>query len=84
MAQEHSKAETINFDKDYCWRKGGTLSIPGVYIGAPDKIAFGADEQGLTIRTGQTHMQRYMTPLLAKIEKREIDPLLRSLEPRAA
>ena len=40
-----------------------------------DKIPFGAAmNKGLTIRTGQTHMQRYMKPLLEKIEKGEIDP----------
>jgi threonine dehydrogenase-like Zn-dependent dehydrogenase len=59
----------------YCCRKGGTLSIPGVYIGFPDKIPFGAlMNKGLTIKTGQTHMQRYMKPLLEKVEKKEIDP----------
>jgi threonine dehydrogenase-like Zn-dependent dehydrogenase len=59
----------------YCCRKGGTLSIPGVYIGFPDKIPFGAlMNKGLTIKTGQTHMQRYMKPLLEKVENREIDP----------
>jgi threonine dehydrogenase-like Zn-dependent dehydrogenase len=132
MAQEHGKAETINFDKEdvyemlqaktggrgpdrcidavgceahgtgaidavldtlktavklgtdrahalrqaiFCCRKGGTLSIPGVYVGMPDKIPFGAlMNKGLTVKTGQTHMQRYMKPLLRKIEDRQIDP----------
>lgn len=56
-------------------RKAGTLSIPGVYIGLLDKIPFGAVvNKGLTIKTGQTHVQRYLNPLLEKIEKREIDP----------
>jgi threonine dehydrogenase-like Zn-dependent dehydrogenase len=59
----------------YCCRKGGTLSIPGVYIGFPDKIPFGAlMNKGLTIKTGQTHMQRYMKPLLEKVENKAIDP----------
>jgi threonine dehydrogenase-like Zn-dependent dehydrogenase len=58
-----------------CCRKGGTLSIPGVYIGFPDKIPFGAlMNKGLTVRTGQTHMRRYMKPLLDRIEAGEIDP----------
>jgi threonine dehydrogenase-like Zn-dependent dehydrogenase len=58
-----------------CCRKGGTLSVPGVYIGFPDKIPFGAlMNKGLTVKTGQTHMQRYMRPLLQKIERGEIDP----------
>ncbi len=58
-----------------CCRKGGTLSIPGVYIGFLDKIPFGAlMNKGLTIKTGQTHTHRYMRPLLEKVEKGEIDP----------
>ncbi|HTU63422.1 MAG TPA: zinc-binding dehydrogenase, partial [Polyangiales bacterium] len=59
----------------FCCRKGGSLSIPGVYVGLPDKIPFGAlMNKGLTVKTGQTHMHRYMKPLLAKIESGEIDP----------
>lgn len=58
-----------------CCRKGGTVSIPGVYIGFVDKFPLGqAMNKALTIRTGQTHMQRYMRPLLQRIEAGEIDP----------
>src|SRR4051794_8486292 len=58
-----------------CCRKGGTLSIPGVYLGFPDKVPFGAlMNKALTVRTGQTHMQRYMKPLFEKVQKGEIDP----------
>jgi threonine dehydrogenase-like Zn-dependent dehydrogenase len=58
-----------------CCRKGGTLSVPGVYIGFLDKVPFGAlMNKGLTVRTGQTHTHRYLAPLLAKIEAGEIDP----------
>lgn len=58
-----------------CCRKGGTISMPGVYMGAPDKIPFGMFvSKGLTLKSGQTHMQRYLKPLLEKIEKGEIDP----------
>jgi threonine dehydrogenase-like Zn-dependent dehydrogenase len=54
-------------------RKAGTISIPGVYMG--DKIPLGAAmNKGLTIKTGQTHVQAYTQPLLAKIEAGEIDP----------
>jgi threonine dehydrogenase-like Zn-dependent dehydrogenase len=132
MAQEHGRAEVINFDKEdvyqvlqektkgrgpdrcidavgceahgtgaidavidklkgavklgtdrahalrqaiFCCRKSGTLSVPGVYVGLPDKIPFGAlMNKGLTVKSGQTHMHRYMKPLLDKIEKKEIDP----------
>jgi threonine dehydrogenase-like Zn-dependent dehydrogenase len=56
-------------------RKGGIVSIPGVYGGLLDKIPFGAAfQKGLTFRMGQTHMMRYMQPLLERIERGEIDP----------
>ncbi len=56
-------------------RKGGTLSIPGVYAGIIDKVPFGAAfAKGLTLKMGQTHTQKYMRPLLERIEKKEIDP----------
>ncbi|MFB3903462.1 MAG: zinc-dependent alcohol dehydrogenase [Acidobacteriota bacterium] len=56
-------------------RKGGTVSVPGVYGGVLDKIPFGAAmNKALTIKTGQTHVQRYMQPLLERIQKGEIDP----------
>jgi threonine dehydrogenase-like Zn-dependent dehydrogenase len=55
--------------------KGGTVSIPGVYGGMLDKVPFGAAfNKGLTFRMGQTHMQRYMQPLLDRVQKGEIDP----------
>ncbi|MCY0991090.1 hypothetical protein OV203_28355 [Nannocystis sp. ILAH1] len=58
-----------------CCRKTGTLSIPGVYVGLLDKVPFGAAmNKGLTMRMGQTHMQRYLRPLLEKIESGAIDP----------
>lgn len=58
-----------------CCRKGGTISVPGAYVGVPDKIPFGAlMNKGLTLRSGQTHIQRYLHPLLRKIEQGEIDP----------
>jgi len=59
----------------YCCRKAGTVSVPGVYIGFPDKIPMGAFmNKGLTMKTGQTHMHRYMRPLLERIQAGEIDP----------
>jgi threonine dehydrogenase-like Zn-dependent dehydrogenase len=58
-----------------CCRKGGTISVPGAYVGFPDKLPFGAFmNKGLTMKTGQTHMQKYMRPLLAMIEQGKIDP----------
>ncbi|BCM17914.1 zinc-dependent alcohol dehydrogenase [Mesorhizobium sp. J8] len=59
----------------YCCRKGGTISVPGVYIGLVDHLPFGAAmNKGLTFRMGQTHTQRYLEPLLHKVESGEIDP----------
>ncbi len=56
-------------------RRGGTLSIAGVYSGFTDKIPFGAlMNKSLTVKAGQTHVQRYMQPLLEKIQNGEIDP----------
>jgi threonine dehydrogenase-like Zn-dependent dehydrogenase len=58
-----------------CCRKGGTISVPGAYAGQADRLPFGAFmNKGLTMKTGQTHMQRYLKPLLRKIEAGEIDP----------
>jgi threonine dehydrogenase-like Zn-dependent dehydrogenase len=58
-----------------CVRKGGTLSIPGVYGGLLDKVPFGAAfGKGITMKMGQTNMHNYMKPLLERIEKGQIDP----------
>ena len=58
-----------------CCRKGGTVSIPGVYGGFLDKVPLGAAfHKGLTMRMGQTHMMRYMAPLLDRVARGEIDP----------
>lgn len=56
-------------------RKGGILSIPGVYGGFLDKVPFGAVfNKGVTIKMGQTHVQRYLRPLLEHVEQGRIDP----------
>jgi threonine dehydrogenase-like Zn-dependent dehydrogenase len=56
-------------------RSGGIVSIMGVYAGYVDKFPLGPlMNRGLTIRTGQCHVQRYMRKLLTKIEAGEIDP----------
>lgn len=58
-----------------CCRKGGTISVPGVYLGLLDKIPFGAAmNKALTMKMGQTHVQRYLKPLLEMIENGQIDP----------
>ena len=62
-------------DAIMCCRKGGTVSIPGVYIGFLDKVPMGAAmNKGLTFKMGQTHTQRYTGPLLEKIKSGLIDP----------
>ena len=56
-------------------RKGGTVSIPGVYGGLLDKVPMGAAfAKGLTFKMGQTHCTRYLGPLMGRIEKGDIDP----------
>jgi threonine dehydrogenase-like Zn-dependent dehydrogenase len=66
----HVLRETIQ-----CCAKAGTISMPGVYIDKLDNIPFGAAmNKGLTFKMGQTHVQRYMSLLLNKITKGEIDP----------
>jgi threonine dehydrogenase-like Zn-dependent dehydrogenase len=56
-------------------RKGGTVSVPGVYGGFVDKIPFGAlVNKALTLKSGQTHVHKYLRPLLDRIQKGDIDP----------
>ncbi|MEX2219341.1 MAG: zinc-dependent alcohol dehydrogenase [Phycisphaerales bacterium] len=56
-------------------RKGGTVSVPGVYGGVADKVPLGAAfQKGLTFKGGQTHVVRYLAPLLDRIMAGEIDP----------
>lgn len=58
-----------------CCKNGGTISVIGVYAGFIDKFPMGSVmNRSLTIKTGQAHVQRYMQPLLDKIERGEIDP----------
>src|SRR5690606_11185374 len=55
--------------------KGGTVSIPGVYGGVLDKVNLGAAfNKGLTLKMGQTHVQKYLPTLLERIEQGDIDP----------
>jgi threonine dehydrogenase-like Zn-dependent dehydrogenase len=59
----------------HCCGKGGTVSVPGVYMGMIDKFPMGAFVgKGLTMKSGQTHVHRYLKPLMKKIVEREIDP----------
>ncbi len=66
----HALRQAIN-----ACRKGGTVSVPGVYGGYLDKVPFGAAfAKGLTLKMGQTHVHRYLAPLLERIQKGEVDP----------
>jgi threonine dehydrogenase-like Zn-dependent dehydrogenase len=68
------RAEALRQCINAC-RKGGTVSVPGVYGGYLDKIPFGAAfAKGLTFRMGQTHVQKYLRPLLERVERGDIDP----------
>src|SRR3954467_15047651 len=59
----------------YVCRPAGSLSVPGVYGGLIDKFPFGmVMQKGLTIRTGQTHVNRWTDDLLRRIEEGQIDP----------
>jgi len=56
-------------------RSGGTVSVPGVYGGFLDKMPMGSFmNRSLTFKTGQTHVQRYMKPLLERVQNGDIDP----------
>ncbi|MEO7911326.1 MAG: zinc-dependent alcohol dehydrogenase [Roseiflexaceae bacterium] len=56
-------------------RKGGTVSLAGVYGGLLDKIPMGAAfGKGLTFKMGQTHVHKYLGPLLDRVQRGEIDP----------
>ncbi|MDT0295942.1 zinc-dependent alcohol dehydrogenase [Mesonia ostreae] len=56
-------------------KKAGNVSIPGVYVGEVDGLPLGmAMNKSLNIKMGQTHMQHYLEPLLAKIENGAFDP----------
>ena len=59
----------------HCCRKGGTVSIPGVYGGFIDKVPMGAAfNKGLTLKMGQTHVHKYLPKLLRLIDDGTIDP----------
>lgn len=59
----------------YACRVAGVISVPGVYGGLVDKFPIGmVMQKGLTIRTGQTHVNRWTDDLLSRIEEGQIDP----------
>ena len=82
IADRAKQIPRLQFDRAHVLRlaiqacgKGGTVSVPGVYGGFIDKIPVGTIfEKGLQMRTGQTHMHRYLRPLMERIRRKEIDP----------
>lgn len=71
----YSDRTTVLREAIQACRKGGTVSLPGVYAGYIDKMPLGtAFGKGLTFKMGQTHVHRYMRPLLKHIEEGHIDP----------
>lgn len=82
MYDRVKQAAMLETDRPYALREaivacrpGGVVSVPGVYGGFLDKLPFGAIvNKALTIKSGQTHVQRYLEPLLERIQKRQIDP----------
>lgn len=82
IADKAKQTMRLQFDRPHVLRlaihavgKGGTVSIPGVYGGFIDKMPMGTVfEKGIQMRTGQTHEQRYLRPLLRRIANGEIDP----------
>jgi threonine dehydrogenase-like Zn-dependent dehydrogenase len=74
MMQENDRPIALRQAIMSC-RNGGTVSVIGVYSGFIDKFPMGSVvNRSLTIRSGQCHVQRYMKPLLERIQRREIDP----------
>lgn len=64
-------------DAIMCCRPGGTVSVPGVYLGAHVPVAMGSFmNKGLTMRSGQTHVHKYLNKLMGLIEEGTIDPAL--------
>ena len=82
MMDRVKQAMKLQFDRAHVLRqvlhscrKGGVVSIPGVYAGFIDKFPFGtAFGKGLTLKMGQTHVQKYVHQLLERIQREEIDP----------
>lgn len=74
MMMESDRAHVLR-EMIYVCRPAGVLSIPGVYGGLVDKIPMGAlMNKGLTVRTGQTHVNRWTDDLLRRIDEGQIDP----------
>ena len=74
IIQMHDRAKPLHEAIMAC-RKGGTISVPGVYGGIINRFPIGAlFAKGLTLRMGQTHVHKYMPLLMDKIRRGDIDP----------
>jgi threonine dehydrogenase-like Zn-dependent dehydrogenase len=74
LRQETERAFSLRESIMSC-RPGGVVSVIGVYGGLVDKFPIGAVmNKGLTIRSGQCHVHRYLRPLLERVQNGEIDP----------
>jgi threonine dehydrogenase-like Zn-dependent dehydrogenase len=74
LMQETDRPHVIR-EAIMCCRPGGTISMPGVYLGVVDKIPLGSFmNKALTLKTGQTHVPRFHDELLRRVESGEIDP----------
>jgi threonine dehydrogenase-like Zn-dependent dehydrogenase len=74
LRQETERAFALRESIMSC-RPGGVVSVIGVYGGLVDKFPIGAVmNKGLTIRSGQCHVHRYLRPLLERVQNGEIDP----------
>jgi threonine dehydrogenase-like Zn-dependent dehydrogenase len=82
LADKAKQTLKLSFDRAHVLRqaiyavgKGGTVSVPGVYVGLIDKFPMGiVVNKGLTIVSGQTHVHRYVQPLLEHVRSGAIDP----------
>ncbi|GAC1572205.1 MAG: zinc-dependent alcohol dehydrogenase [Candidatus Elarobacter sp.] len=82
LADKAKQMVKLSFDRAHVLRqaiyavgKGGTVSVPGVYVGYVDKFPMGiVVNKGLTIRSGQTHVHTYVRPLMDRIARGDIDP----------
>jgi threonine dehydrogenase-like Zn-dependent dehydrogenase len=81
-AERVKQANRLESDRGFALRDaimacqpGGIVSVIGVYGGLMDKFPAGAFmNKGLTMKTGQCHVQRYLEPLYERVRNGDIDP----------
>ncbi|GLC33166.1 hypothetical protein PLESTB_000363500 [Pleodorina starrii] len=73
---ETDTADILN-ELIYCCRKGGTIACVGVYVGLTNGFNIGAFmEKGLTLKAGQTPVQKFWHKLLDMIKGGKLDPTI--------